>query len=124
MSTVASEPSPQHLRALERANAVRLARANLKRKIGDGELSAADVFADCPWEALSMSVADVLMSQRRWGSHRCRKLLFGLRISETKTVGALTDRQRGELARRLQGGTEHSAAAPAAPAPAPVAVPA
>lgn len=103
MSTVVSEPSPQHLRALERANAVRLARATLKRRIGEGALTAADVFADCPWEAASMSVADVLMSQRRWGSHRCRKLLFGLRISETKTVGALTDRQRTELARRLTG---------------------
>jgi hypothetical protein len=113
MSTVAIEPSPQHLRALERANRVRLARASLKRRIGDGELSAADVFLECPWEAASMSVADVLMSQRRWGAHRCRKLLFGLRISETKTVGALTERQRGELARRLRG--DH-AAAPAAPA--------
>jgi hypothetical protein len=118
MSTVASEPSPQHLRALERANAVRLARASLKRRIGEGELTAADVFAECPWEASSMSVADVLMSQRRWGSHRCRKLLFGLRISETKTVGALTDRQRAELARRLEGETSCPASVSSAPAPA------
>jgi hypothetical protein len=103
---IASAPkvsAPQHLDALARANAVRLARADLKRRLADGAVSATDVFTECPWEAASMTVADVLMSQRRWGSHRCRKFLFSLRISETKTVGALTERQRREVAARLAG---------------------
>jgi hypothetical protein len=94
---------PQHLRALERANAVRLARADLKRRIADGELAAGDVLLECPWEAASMPVADVLMSQRRWGASRCRRFLMPLRISETKTVGALTQRQRRALDDRLAG---------------------
>jgi hypothetical protein len=102
-SSPRSPQSPQHLRALERANAVRLARAELKRRIADGELAAGEVLLDCPWEASSMSVADVLMSQRRWGASRCRRFLMPLRISETKTVGALTQRQRGALADRLAG---------------------
>jgi hypothetical protein len=89
---------PQYMRALERANKVRLARADLKRRIATGELPAADVILQCPWEAHSMTVADLLMSQRRWGESRCRKLLAQLQMSETKTLGSLTDRQRHTLA--------------------------
>src|SRR3954452_24442264 len=103
IATAPKVSAPQHLEALARANAVRLARAELKRNLAEGAVQAADVFVDCPWEAASMNVADVLLSQRRWGSHRCRKFLFGLRISETKTVGALTERQRREVAARLGG---------------------
>jgi hypothetical protein len=95
-------PGPQHLRALERANRVRLARAELKRRIAEGELSAAEVILDSPWEAESMAISDVLMSQRRWGGTRCRKYLAMFQISETKTIGSLTDRQRHALAAQLQ----------------------
>ncbi len=89
---------PQHLRALSRANEVRLARAELKRRVGCGELSVGDVILGSPWEAESMTVADLLMSQRRWGITRCRKLLGQIPVSETKTIGSLTDRQRRALA--------------------------
>ena len=95
-------PGPQHLRALARANHVRLARAELKRRIAEGETTAAEVILTSPWEAASMAVADVLMSQRRWGATRCRKFLAMLQISETKTVGALTQRQRVALAAQLE----------------------
>ena len=66
---------PQYMRALERANQVRLARAELKRRVATGEIEVAEVILDCPWEAESMAVADLLMSQRRWGQTRCRKFL-------------------------------------------------
>ena len=38
---------PQRLRALERANVIRLARAELRRKLADGDVSAAEVIL-CP----------------------------------------------------------------------------
>lgn len=103
-------PGPQHLRALERANRVRLARAELKRRIADGEISAAEVLLTTPWEAESMAIGDVLMSQRRWGSTRCRKFLAMFRILETKRVGSLTERQRLALAAQLDAHAkiEHS----------------
>jgi hypothetical protein len=88
----------QHLRALEYANRVRLARARMKRKIAAGELSAADVVLTCPWQAHSMSVSDLLMSQRRWGRTRCRRLLVSLGVPENKQIGTLTERQRLALA--------------------------
>ncbi|MGA9874656.1 MAG: hypothetical protein WBQ21_02505 [Solirubrobacteraceae bacterium] len=92
---------PQHMRALERANKVRLARADLKRRIAGGETGVAEVILDCPWEATSMAVADLLMSQRRWGHTRCRKFLAQIPMSEQKTVGSMTDRQRRTLATML-----------------------
>jgi hypothetical protein len=97
-----TSPGPQHLRALQRANRVRLARAELKRRIAEGELSAAEVILASPWEAASMAIGDVLMSQRRWGGTRCRKFLAMFQISETKTVGSLTERQRRALAAQLE----------------------
>jgi hypothetical protein len=94
-------PAPQRMRALERANAVRLARAQLKREIARGRLSAADVLLQLPSEAMSWSVGELLMSQRRWGCNRTRKLLCGLQISENRHLGALTERQRRLLAAQL-----------------------
>jgi hypothetical protein len=92
---------PQYMRALERANKVRLARADLKRRVADGEIQAAEVILECPWEAQSMAVADLLMSQRRWGQTRCRKFLAQIPMSEKKTIGSMTERQRATLAAML-----------------------
>jgi hypothetical protein len=93
--------SPQYMRALERANKVRLARADLKRGVASGEIDVAEVILGSPWEAESMAVADLLMSQRRWGQTRCRKFLAQIPMSEKKTVGSMTDRQRRTLAAML-----------------------
>jgi hypothetical protein len=95
-------PGPQHMRALARANEIRLARAELKRRVASGEVSVADVVLESPWEARSMTIADLLTSQRRWGTTRCRKLLSCIPMSENKTVGSMTDRQRRALAALLE----------------------
>jgi hypothetical protein len=91
------------MRALSQANRVRLARAELKRQIADGTRTVADVVRECPWEAASMTIADLLMSQHRWGRTRCRRFLISIPMSETKTVGSMTDRQRRALAAKLSG---------------------
>jgi hypothetical protein len=91
----------QHLRALEYANRVRLARARMKRQIAGGELSAAEIVLNCPWQAHSMSISDLLMSQKRWGRTRCRRLLVSLSVPVNKQVGTLTERQRVALSKVL-----------------------
>jgi hypothetical protein len=102
MTATAIAPArPQYLDALSRANEVRLARAELKRRVACGEISAIDVILESPWEAESMHVADLLMSQKRWGITRCRKIIGQIPVSETKTLGSLTDRQRHALAALL-----------------------
>jgi hypothetical protein len=103
LSATATAPAPQHLRALAQANRVRLARAELKRQVADDEISVADVVLSCPWEAESMAIADLLMSQHRWGRTRCRRFLAALPMTETKTIGSMTDRQRRALAAMLGG---------------------
>jgi hypothetical protein len=50
-----------------------------------------------------MSIADLLMSQHRWGRTRCRRFLLTVSMNETKTIGTMTHRQRNELAARLAG---------------------
>jgi hypothetical protein len=89
------------MRALAQANRVRLARAELKRQVADGEVSVAEIVLECPWEAESMAIADLLMSQHRWGRTRCRRFLAAIPMSETKTVGTMTERQRHALAALL-----------------------
>ncbi|HZG48411.1 MAG TPA: hypothetical protein VEY90_02725 [Thermoleophilaceae bacterium] len=103
----------QHLRALQYANRVRLARAEMKRRIADGELPAAEVVLGCPWEAHSMSISDLLMSQKRWGRTRCRRLLVSLHVPENKQVGTLTERQRLALAAVLTAKNAPEGAGPA-----------
>jgi len=110
----------QHLQALEYANRVRLARARMKRRIAAGELLAAEVILSCPWQAHSMSISDLLMSQKRWGRARCRRLLVSLGVPENKQVGTLTERQRLALAAVLtakHAPADSSAAAQSAEAP-------
>lgn len=94
------------MRALERANEVRFARARVKRGIKAGGLSVADAMR---LDAVAgMRVYDVLRAQRGWG---CRKraakgaralnLLGGLGINPYRPVGELTDRQRGLIVEAL-----------------------
>jgi hypothetical protein len=90
------------MQALERANAVRLARAELKRRVAIGEITAAEVILRAPWEAASMAVSDLLTSQRRWGHTRSRKFLQCIPMSENKTIGSMTDRQRTAVAQLLE----------------------
>jgi hypothetical protein len=109
-ATIPDRPTdhPQYMRALERANQVRLARAELKRKVAANQIDVADVIMDCPWEAESMAVGDLLMSQRRWGQTRCRKFLVQIPITEMKTIGSMTRRQRVALAELLRSAARAS----------------
>lgn len=103
MNTASAPTAPQHIRALQQANRVRLARAELKRRVAEGEVPVAEVVLDCPWEAESMTIGDLLASQHRWGRTRCRRFLSSLPMVETKTISSMTDRQRRALAGRLNG---------------------
>jgi hypothetical protein len=93
------------MRALERANSVRLARAELKRAVARGDVDPAEVVRDCPWQTESMTISELLTSQRRWGRTRARKFLMPLSMSENKQLGTRTPRQRAKLATDLAART-------------------
>jgi hypothetical protein len=103
MEATATPRAPQHMRALALANRVRLARAELKRQVAEGETTVEEVVLGCPWEAESMAISDLLMSQHRWGRTRCRRFLAAVPLSERKTIGSMTERQRHALASGLRG---------------------
>ena len=100
-STAAPAAVPQHIRALEHANRVRLARAALKRAVRAGDLRVEQVVRSCPWEAETMTVSELLRSQARWGRTRTRKFLVPLAVSENRQLGRLSLRQREALAGAL-----------------------
>lgn len=93
----------QSRNALATANANRLARCCLKRAIATGKLTAADVILDPPAEAHRMMIGELLGSQKRWGDKRIADFLaqFDLGMSEAKTLGSLTVRQRRMVANAL-----------------------
>src|SRR5437588_1363643 len=88
----------QRLLALERANHVRLTRATLKRRLRSGEVAAADAILRSSRDTETMTIAELLLSQRGWGPARSAKMLRSVSLSEKKTLGSLTERQRLMLA--------------------------
>jgi len=94
MATVAAGPTDQGMRALEQANRVRSVRAQLKREIASGALSASALIERCPREAEGMTVRELLQSQPRWGPARFSRLALSAGVAEGRAVGALTARQR------------------------------
>ena len=94
-------PAPQHMQTLAHANRVRLARASLKRAILANRIDVTEVVRDCPWEVETMTIGELLRSQRRWGRTRARKFLYSLALNENRELGRLTDRQRNVLAAEL-----------------------
>jgi hypothetical protein len=69
--------------------------------VAKGDADVGVLVLACPWEARSMTVAELLSCQRRWGASRTRKVLALLQISERKSLGSMTDRQRRVLSTLL-----------------------
>src|SRR5205085_5464316 len=93
----------QRLLALERANYVRLTRATLKRRLRAGEVTAADAILRSSRDTDTMTIGELLLSQRGWGPTRAAKMLRSVSLPEKKTLGSLTERQRVMLAAVLGG---------------------
>lgn len=90
--------------ALKTANEVRVKRAALKRDIGGGRVAGEEVLADPPEYALTMTLWDLVMAMRKYGRVKTNKVLTTCRVSPSKTIGGLSDRQRAEVVRMLTNG--------------------
>jgi hypothetical protein len=89
--------------ALERANNVRCGRAALKRTIAAGRTDVSDVLLAPPSFVATMTLGELLMSQRGWGHVRSARFLRSAGLTEIETLGNLTQRQRHGLAVLLTG---------------------
>lgn len=88
--------------ALRRANEIRTRRAQLKRDLKAGRVSITVVIDDPPEFMLTAKVFDVLMAVPKYGKVKATRYLNHCRISQGKTIGGLSDRQRSELLELLR----------------------
>lgn len=102
MSTIAPERTlDQQMRALQHANEIRVARAQLKRNL-TGPSHAAALILDPPGSVTTMRAVDLLRAIPKYGLVKASRILRVCQISDSKTVGGLSERQREALARELR----------------------
>ena len=87
----------QRMEALQRANDVRSRRAQLKRDLKAGRQKIHELLLHPPEYLQSAKVFDLLLAVPKYGRVKVNKILGQCRISPSKTLGGLSERQRGEL---------------------------
>jgi hypothetical protein len=87
----------QRMDALKRANDVRVRRAKLKKDLKDGKVKIEQILGNPPEYVSTAKVVDILMAVPKFGRVKAARFLNTCRISQSKTVGGLSDRQRSEL---------------------------
>jgi hypothetical protein len=85
------------MKALRRANEIRSARAQLKRDLKAGKARIEKLLADPPEYVMSAKTFDMIVAVPKYGRVKANKILNQCRISPSKTIGGLSERQRGEL---------------------------
>jgi hypothetical protein len=87
----------QRMDALKRANDVRVKRAKLKKDLKEGTVKIEKILSNPPEYVSTAKVIDILMAVPKFGRVKAARFLNTCRISQSKTVGGLSDRQRTEL---------------------------
>ena len=88
--------------ALRRANEIRVRRAQLKKELKAGRAQIEHVLRDPPEYVETAKVIDILMAVPKFGRVKAARFLNQCRISQSKTVGGLSERQRAELVALLE----------------------
>jgi hypothetical protein len=92
----------QRMDALQKANEIRTRRAQLKRDLKAGRVSIHTLLLDPPEYLATAKVFDMLLAVPKYGRVKVNKVLQACRISPSKTIGGLSDRQRAELVSLLR----------------------
>ena len=87
----------QRMEALKRANDIRTARAKLKKDLKAGRSTIHSILLDPPEYVMTAKVFDMLLAVPKYGRVKVNKILGQCKISPSKTVGGLSERQRREL---------------------------
>lgn len=87
----------QRMEALRRANDIRVRRAKLKKDLKTGRVQIETILLDPPEYVSTAKVFDMLMAVPKFGRVKAARLLNQCRISQSKTVGGMSERQRTEL---------------------------
>src|ERR1700722_6660255 len=87
----------QRMEALQRANDIRSRRAQLKRDLKAGRQPIHELLLKPPEYLETAKVFDLLLAVPKYGRVKVNKILTQCKISPSKTVGGLSQRQRTEL---------------------------
>jgi hypothetical protein len=87
----------QRMEALKRANDIRTARAKLKKDLKGGRANIQAILLDPPEYVMTAKVFDMLLAVPKYGRVKTNRILNQCRISPSKTIGGLSQRQRTEL---------------------------
>jgi hypothetical protein len=87
----------QRMEALQRANDIRSRRAQLKRDLKAGRQPIHELLLDPPEYLETAKVFDLMLAVPKYGRVKVNKILSTCRISPSKTIGGLSQRQRTEL---------------------------
>ena len=90
------------MEALQRANEIRTKRAALKRDLKAGRASIHSLLLEPPDFIETAKVFDMLLAVPKYGRVKVNKVLQLCRISPSKTIGGLSQRQRAELVSMLR----------------------
>jgi hypothetical protein len=101
-AAVPERTQEQRMRALKRANQIRSARAQLKRDLKAGKVKVEKLLIDPPDYVLSAKAFDMILAVPKYGRVKANKILTQCRISPSKTIGGLSERQRAELVHMLR----------------------
>ena len=92
----------QRMEALRRANDIRSKRAQLKRDLKGNKVKIQTLLMDPPEYVQTAKVIDMLMAVPKYGRVKTNRILNQCRISPSKTIGGLSERQRAELVAQLR----------------------
>ena len=92
----------QRMEALQRANEIRTRRAQLKRDLKGGRVSIHDLLLEPPEYVETAKVFDMLLAVPKSGRVKVNKVLVQCRISQSMTIGGLSQRKRTELVSMLR----------------------
>ena len=90
------------MRALEMANEIRTKRAQLKRDLKAGKVKIDALLMKPPEWLGSAKVFDIILAVPKYGRVKVNRILNQCRISPSKTIGGLSERQRAELVALLR----------------------
>lgn len=92
----------QRREALVHANEIRSYRAGLKRDLKARRRSVAEVILHPEPEVQSMKLGDLLLAAPSLGKVKANKVLAHSRLSASKSLGGLTERQRKDVLHSLR----------------------
>jgi hypothetical protein len=92
----------QRMEALQRANHIRTQRAQIKRDLKARRTTIDRLLENPPEYLETAKVIELLLAVPKYGRVKANKVLQQCRISPSKTVGGLSDRQRKELVELLR----------------------